>query len=44
MYKTAFTSTNFGYASAISVVIVLQCITAVGIIFALFHRTKEASS
>jgi raffinose/stachyose/melibiose transport system permease protein len=29
MYKTAFTSTNFGYASTLSVFIVLQCVVAV---------------
>lgn len=38
MYKTAFTSANFGYASAISVFIVVECLVAVGLIFALLRR------
>jgi len=37
MYKTAFTSTNFGYASAIAVAIVVQCVVAVALIFALLR-------
>lgn len=32
MYKTAFTSTDYGYASAIAVFIVLECLVAVGLI------------
>jgi raffinose/stachyose/melibiose transport system permease protein len=32
MYKTAFTSTDFGYASTISVFIVLECLVAIGLI------------
>jgi raffinose/stachyose/melibiose transport system permease protein len=32
MYKTAFTSTDFGYASTISVFIVVQCLVAIGLI------------
>jgi len=38
MYRTAFTSTDFGYASTISVFIVLQCIVAVGLILLLRSR------
>ena len=38
MYKTAFTSANFGYASAISVFIVIECLVAVGLIVALLRR------
>lgn len=39
MYKTAFTSTQFGYASAISVFIVIECLAAVGLIL-WFQRRK----
>lgn len=42
MYKTAFTSTNYGYASAISVFIVVECLVAVGIIFLLLRRKADA--
>lgn len=38
MYKTAFANTNFGYASALSVVIVLECIVAVGLILVLVRK------
>lgn len=38
MYKAAFTSANFGYASAISVFIVLECLVAVALIFAALRR------
>jgi len=38
MYKTAFTSTDFGYASAISVFIVLECLCAVGLILLVLRR------
>jgi raffinose/stachyose/melibiose transport system permease protein len=38
MYKTAFTSTNYGYASAMSVFIVLECLVAVGLIYVLLNR------
>lgn len=38
MYKTAFTSTSFGYASAISVFIVIECLVAVGLITVLLRR------
>lgn len=34
MYKTAFVSTNYGYASAISVFIVVECLVAVALITA----------
>ena len=42
MYKTAFTSTNYGYASAISVFVVVECLLAVGIIFLLLRRKADA--
>lgn len=42
MYKTAFVHTDYGYASAISVFIVVECLVAVGIIFLLLRR-KDAS-
>jgi raffinose/stachyose/melibiose transport system permease protein len=32
MYKTAFTSTDFGYASTVSVFIVVECLVAIGLI------------
>jgi raffinose/stachyose/melibiose transport system permease protein len=38
MYKTAFANTNFGYASALSVAIVIECLVAVGIILLLVRR------
>lgn len=38
MYKNAFTSTDFGYASTISVFIVLECVVAVGLILLLRRR------
>ncbi|GAB3173281.1 sugar ABC transporter permease [Myceligenerans halotolerans] len=38
MYKTAFTSTNFGYASTVSVFIVIECLVAVGLITLLLRR------
>jgi raffinose/stachyose/melibiose transport system permease protein len=40
MYKLAFTSTEFGYASAIAVFIVLEAVLAVGLIIR-FLRTEE---
>jgi raffinose/stachyose/melibiose transport system permease protein len=43
MFKTAFRSTDFGYASAISVFIVLECIVAVALIFLLLRRRKEVT-
>jgi raffinose/stachyose/melibiose transport system permease protein len=42
MYKTAFTSTNFGYASTISVFIVVECLVAVGLIYFAFRRKADA--
>lgn len=42
MYKTAFVHTDYGYASAISVFIVIECLVAVGLIFLLLRR-KDAS-
>ena len=41
MYKTAFVSTNYGYASAISVFIVLECLVAVAFIFGLIRRGND---
>lgn len=42
MYKTAFVHTDYGYASAISVFIVLECLVAVGLIFLLFRRRDDS--
>jgi raffinose/stachyose/melibiose transport system permease protein len=42
MYKTAFTSTDYGYASTISVFIVVECLLAVGLIFLLLRRKADA--
>lgn len=42
MYKTAFTSTNYGYASSISVFIVVECLVAVGLIYLLLRRKADA--
>jgi raffinose/stachyose/melibiose transport system permease protein len=42
MYKSAFTSTTYGYASAISVFIVVECLVAVGLIILLLKRRAEA--
>ncbi|WP_271984547.1 carbohydrate ABC transporter permease [Pseudoclavibacter terrae] len=42
MYKTAFVHTDYGYASAISVFIVVECLVAVGLIFLLLRR-RDAS-
>ena len=41
MYKTAFTSGHFGSASAISVIIVLECLVAVGLILLLLRRKAD---
>lgn len=41
MYKTAFVSTNYGYASAISVFIVIECLVAVALIFGLIRRGDD---
>ncbi|MEV4688973.1 carbohydrate ABC transporter permease [Microbacterium sp. LWH3-1.2] len=42
MYKTAFVHTDYGYASAISVFIVVECLVAVGIIFLLLRRRDDS--
>lgn len=39
MYRTAFTNTNYGYASALSVFIVVECVVAIGLIFGFMKRT-----
>jgi len=44
MFKTAFRSTDFGYASTISVFIVLECVVAVGLIFLLLRRRSEVTA
>ncbi len=41
MYKTAFTSTDYGYASAISVFIVIECLVAVGLILLVLRRENR---
>lgn len=41
MYRTAFTNTNYGYASAIAVFIVIECLVAVGLIFAMLGRKAD---
>lgn len=38
MYKTAFAHTEFGYASALSVAIVLECLVAVGLILFMVRK------
>jgi raffinose/stachyose/melibiose transport system permease protein len=38
MYKTAFTSTDYGYASTISVFIVVECLVAVGLIVRMLRK------
>jgi len=43
MFKTAFRSTEFGYASTISVFIVAECVVAVGLIFLLLRRRPEVA-
>jgi raffinose/stachyose/melibiose transport system permease protein len=42
MYKTAFTSTNYGYASTLSVFIVVECLVAVGLLVLLLRRKADA--
>ncbi|MDP9219415.1 MAG: sugar ABC transporter permease [Actinomycetota bacterium] len=42
MYKSAFTSTDYGYASTISVFIVVECLVAVGVIVLLLRRGADA--
>lgn len=42
MYKTAFTHTDYGYASAMSVFIVAECLISVGLIVLLLRRGADA--
>lgn len=42
MYKTAFSHTSYGYASAIAVFIVVECLVAVGLIGLLLRRRADA--
>ncbi|WP_307299342.1 carbohydrate ABC transporter permease [Microbacterium natoriense] len=42
MYKTAFVHTDYGYASAISVFIVVECLVAVGIILLMLRRRDDS--
>ncbi len=42
MYKTAFVHTDYGYASAISVFIVVECLVAVGLILLLLRRRDDS--
>ncbi len=42
MYKSAFTSTSYGYASAISVFVVAESLVAVGLIVLLFKRRAQS--
>ena len=42
MYKTAFVHTDYGYASAISVFIVVECLVAVGIILLVLRRRDDS--
>lgn len=42
MYKTAFTSIDYGYASSIAVFIVFECLAAVGFIMLLKRRGSNA--
>lgn len=42
MYKTAFVHTDYGYASAISVFIVIECLIAVGLILLLLRRKDNS--
>ncbi|MBX3031089.1 MAG: sugar ABC transporter permease [Chloroflexi bacterium] len=41
MYKKAFRSVDFGYASAIAVFIVIECIIAVGLIIVILRRGRQ---
>lgn len=41
LYKQAFTSTDFGYASTISVFIVIECLVAVALLFWLQRRKAD---
>ena len=42
MYKTAFVHTDYGYASAISVFIVVECLVAVAIILLVLRRRDDS--
>ncbi|MFK4852018.1 carbohydrate ABC transporter permease [Microbacterium sp. ZW T6_19] len=42
MYKTAFVHTDYGYASAISVFIVVECLVAVGLILLMLRRRNDS--
>ncbi|WP_253375911.1 carbohydrate ABC transporter permease [Okibacterium sp. HSC-33S16] len=42
MYKTAFVHTDYGYASAISMFIVVECLVAVGLILLLLRRRDDS--
>jgi raffinose/stachyose/melibiose transport system permease protein len=42
MYKTAFTSTNYGYASTLAVFIVVECLVAVALLVTLLRRRADA--
>ena len=42
MYKTAFVHTDYGYASAISVFIVVECLVAVGLILFMLRRRDDS--
>ncbi|MDJ0418225.1 carbohydrate ABC transporter permease [Rhodococcus opacus] len=42
MYKTAFTGTDYGYASTISMFIVVECLVAVALIYGLSRRKADA--
>jgi raffinose/stachyose/melibiose transport system permease protein len=44
MYKRAFRSVDFGYASAIAVFIVIECVVAVGLILLVLRRSREGSA
>jgi raffinose/stachyose/melibiose transport system permease protein len=41
MYKSAFVSTDYGYASSISVFIVVECLVAVGVIGLMLRRGAD---
>ncbi|MCW1805143.1 carbohydrate ABC transporter permease [Brachybacterium squillarum] len=41
MYKTAFTSGHYGAASAISVIVVIECLVAVGLILLVLRRKAD---
>lgn len=42
VYKTAFAHTEYGYASAMAVFIVVECLVAVGLILVLLRRKDDA--